>query len=113
MMRDRQFSFLNLLGLSTGLACALLIFLWVKDEKSVDKFHEKDSRLYHVMKTSPGSDGSIGTYESTPAPLAQMMMNEMPEVEYASSVFKRDEMGIISAGDKHIKAPVLDRKSVV
>lgn len=104
LIRDRQFSFLNLMGLSTGLACALLIFLWVKDETSVDKFHEKDSRLYQVMKTSPGSDGSIGTYESTPAPLAQLMMNEMPEVEYASSVFKRDEMGIISAGDKHIKA---------
>lgn len=104
LIRDRQFSFLNLMGLSTGLACALLIFLWVKDEKSVDKFHEKDSRLYHVMKTSPGADGSISTSENTPAPLAQLMINELPEIEYASSVFKRYEMGIASVGDKHIKA---------
>ncbi|NVJ45846.1 MAG: ABC transporter permease, partial [Cytophagia bacterium] len=40
---------INLLGLSTGLAAALLIFLWVDDEKSVDTFHEKDDQLYWVM----------------------------------------------------------------
>jgi len=104
LIKDRQFSFLNLVGLSTGLACALLIFLWVKDEKNVDKFHEKDSLLYHVMKTSPGADGSISTSENTPAPLAQLILDELPEIEYASSVFKRYEMGIASVGDKHIKA---------
>jgi len=79
LLRDRQFSFLNLVGLSTGLACAFLIYLWVNDELSIDKFNKKDSQLYQVMKTSPGSDGSIQTFESTPAQLAQMMVNEMPE----------------------------------
>jgi len=104
LLRDRQFSFLNLVGLSTGLACAFLIYLWVNDELSIDKFNKKDSQLYQVMKTSPGSDGSIQTFESTPAQLAQMMVNEMPEVEYASSVFKQREQGVLSLGDKHIKA---------
>jgi hypothetical protein len=42
---------INLIGLSTGLACALLIYLWVTDELAVDKFHKKDDRLYQVMKT--------------------------------------------------------------
>src|SRR5690606_4165717 len=37
---------INLIGLSSGLACALLIYLWVNDELSVDKFHEKDSQLF-------------------------------------------------------------------
>ncbi len=32
--------FINLVGLSTGLACVLLIYLWVNDEMSVDKFHK-------------------------------------------------------------------------
>ena len=55
LVKDRQFTFLNLIGLSTGLACAFLIYLWVNDELSVDKFNEKDSQLYQVLKTSPGS----------------------------------------------------------
>lgn len=104
LLRDRQFSILNVAGLSIGLTCTFMIYLWVNDELHIDKFNEKDSQLYQVMKTSPGSDGSIDTYESTPAQLAQMMVNEMPEVEKATSVFKQEEQGVLSAGDKHIKA---------
>jgi len=37
LIKDKQFGFLNLLGLSTGLACVLLIYLWVSDELSVEK----------------------------------------------------------------------------
>jgi putative ABC transport system permease protein len=61
LIKDRQFSFLNLLGLSTGLACVLLIYLWVSDELQVDKFNDKDDRLFLVMKNSPNSEGTIFT----------------------------------------------------
>ena len=40
--------FINLVGLSTGIACALLICLWVMDEWSFDRYHEKDDRLFHA-----------------------------------------------------------------
>ena len=40
--RYKSSFFINLIGLSVGLASALLIFLWVNDELNVDKFHEKD-----------------------------------------------------------------------
>jgi hypothetical protein len=46
LLKDRQFTLLNVLGLSAGLACALLIFLWVKDERSYDKIFANDSQLY-------------------------------------------------------------------
>lgn len=49
LLRNKQFTFLNLIGLSTGLASAVLIFLWVSDEMQVDKFNEKDSQLYKVL----------------------------------------------------------------
>ena len=42
---------INLIGLSTGLACSFLIYLWVNDELHFDKFHEKDSQLFQVMGT--------------------------------------------------------------
>ena len=41
LMKDRQFTFLNLLGLSTGIACTLLIYLWVHDEYCLISFMKK------------------------------------------------------------------------
>jgi hypothetical protein len=56
MMKDRQSTLLNLFGLSSGLACVLLIFLWVSDERAVDRFNEKDNRLFLVVKNTPNAD---------------------------------------------------------
>jgi len=47
--KDKSTFLINLIGLSTGLACAIFIFLWVSDEISIDKFHEKDANLYQVL----------------------------------------------------------------
>ena len=44
---------INMIGLSTGLCCVLLIFLWVNDELKVDKFHEKDDRSIKSCGTTP------------------------------------------------------------
>jgi len=57
LLKDRQFSLLNIIGLSTGMASALLIGLWVEAEFAFDKFHEKDSRLYEVMIHEKIGDG--------------------------------------------------------
>ena len=42
--------FINMVGLSTALACATLIYLWVNDELLTDKFHEKDDQIFHLME---------------------------------------------------------------
>ncbi len=99
--RFKSTFFINLIGLSTGLACALLIFLWVKDELSVDRFHEKDAQLFQVMENLK-SVGKINTTESTPGLLAESLLEEMPEVEYASPASWVDEYRI-SINDKSIK----------
>jgi putative ABC transport system permease protein len=41
--------FINLIGLSAGLTCAIFIYLWLQDEISIDKFHVRDKQLYMVM----------------------------------------------------------------
>ncbi len=102
--RNKSSFFINLIGLSTGLACALLIYLWVNDELNVDKFHEKDSQLFQVMKNTKNAEGRILTFEWTPGPLANALAEEMPEVEYAVPVQFSTKEGILSVGDKHIKA---------
>ncbi len=103
LVKDKQFSLLNLLGLSTGLACVLLIYLWVHDELSVDKFNAKDSRLYQILKTAPTADGSIDTYHSTPGLLGQYMQKELSEVEYAT-VARGEQTGILSVNNKSFNA---------
>jgi putative ABC transport system permease protein len=103
LIKDRQFTILNLAGLSAGLACALLIYLWIKDELQVDTFNEKDKQLYQVMKTAPNADGTISTFPYTPGLLAQKMAGQLPEVEYSVAV-RHQDIGILSVDNKKFKA---------
>src|ERR1700748_3260277 len=85
LTKDRQFTFLNLVGLSVGLACALLIGLWVADEMGMEKYNANDARLYQVMITRK-SDNGIQTGNYAPGSLAKALKAEIPEVREASSV---------------------------
>jgi ABC-type lipoprotein release transport system permease subunit len=98
---------INLTGLSTGLACALLIYLWVTDELSVDKFHQHDRRLYQVLHNLKNGDGSIQTIEPTPGLLAEALRGAVPEVEQATSVVTAQwfhNKGVLSFGEKRMEA---------
>lgn len=104
--RYKSSFFINLTGLSTGLACSLLIFLWVHDELNVDNFYKKGEQLYEVMLNIPIGSGEILTTDATPGPLVQALTEEMPEVEVALIVSypMSETNGIISSGDTHVKA---------
>ncbi len=104
LLKDRQFTILNLVGLATGLACTLLIYLWVTDELNVDKFHENNSRLFQVMVKAPEA-GGIATGDRTAALLATSLAAEMPEVEHAVAT-QNSFSGkyTLSTGDKYLKA---------
>ncbi|MEM9831584.1 MAG: ABC transporter permease [Bacteroidota bacterium] len=80
--RYRSTFFINLIGLSSGLACALLIFLWVYDELSMDRFHVHSDRLYQVMEHLEQTKG-LWTIPITSGPMAEALVDEMPEVEKA------------------------------
>ncbi|MEM8899793.1 MAG: FtsX-like permease family protein [Bacteroidota bacterium] len=106
-LRNKTTFLINLIGLSTGLACALMIFLWVQDEMSIDKFHQKDDQLYQVVQNIPNSEGILTT-EHTQGLLAETIEKELPEVEHAVSVvppawFEGDK-GIISIDETFLKA---------
>jgi len=108
LAKDSRFTLLNLIGLSTGLACVLLIWIWVHDEKQVDKFNEKDERLYQVLQTIPLGDGSPMTMEYTPDLLGAALQKEVPEIEDVLMIKSPDQdgssAGLITSGDKTVKA---------
>lgn len=102
-LRNKSSFLINLIGLSTGLACVLLIYLWVSDEMSIDKFHEEDAQLYQVMQNHKLPNG-IQTQNYSPGPLAEAMVQDFPEIEAAAnsnnSLFS--PKGILSDGDNHL-----------
>lgn len=86
IVRSRLFSAVNILGLTFGMGSALLIFLWVNDELSVNQFHSKIDRLYRVMENQTYSGGKMFTFESTPGPMAPFIKEKYPEIELATRV---------------------------
>jgi putative ABC transport system permease protein len=98
---------INLIGLSTGLASALLIYLWVNDELHMDKFHEKDSRLYRVMENLNESAGGKTIIESS-GPVEVALKADMPEVEYTAALapptWPRFDRFVLSANERITRA---------
>ncbi|MGN6401460.1 MAG: ABC transporter permease [Flavisolibacter sp.] len=82
--RNKAFSVINILGLVLGLTCSLLIFLWIKDEYSVDAFHKNGKELYQVYERS-SYDGKVDAGYATQGLLAQELKKQIPEIQYASA----------------------------
>src|SRR4051812_37025326 len=59
LMRNKSYSAINIVGLSIGLACAMLIILYTKDELSFDRFHNDVSQIYRITNTRIKPDGSV------------------------------------------------------
>lgn len=81
--KNKVFSVTNLLGLSIGMTCTLLIFLWVQDELSWDKFHPNHENVYHVM-VNRNFNGEINSDLSTPFPLSSTLKQSFPEIKNSS-----------------------------
>ncbi len=75
---------INLLGLTLGLISVILISMWVKDELSINRYHENSDRIYAVF-TNHDNSGGIVTWQITPAEMAEAMKSEVPQVELASA----------------------------
>lgn len=67
LIKNSIYSFINIVGLSVGLACSILILLWVNHELSFDTFHTKRDRLYQVWENAT-YDGKVNTFNSVPFP---------------------------------------------
>lgn len=92
---------INLLGLSTGLTCAILIALWVTDEYRMDKFHALDSRLYRVLVNNR-LDGKLETSPTTQAILGDALQAEVPEVEKAVTTLGGGFDLTVANGETHL-----------
>ncbi|MFY0652474.1 MAG: ABC transporter permease [Cyclobacteriaceae bacterium] len=84
LLRNKTFSTINILGLTGGLTCCLLIFIFVTDEYSYDKFHAKKDRIYRVHYLI--GDFNIGRI---PPVMAEHIATYFPEVEKTGRLYGR------------------------
>lgn len=80
LRRQKAFAFINISGLAIGMACSILILLWVEHELSYDRFHSKADYLYRVTASLAELEVHAGV---TPTPLAHAMISEIPDVKNA------------------------------
>jgi putative ABC transport system permease protein len=101
LWNNRTYSFLNIFGLATGIACAALIFLWIEDETTFNSNFSNRDHLYRVMHNEK-NDGKISTNGSTPGPMAQALKADIPGIKNAGRLSWVMEELMVS-GEKSIK----------
>ncbi|MCP5105080.1 MAG: ABC transporter permease [bacterium] len=85
--RYKGYSFINIVGLAVGMACTILIFFYILDELSYDKYHGKSDRIYRLIQVlKPGSEYEYETVVQS-ALYAPLLLEEIPEVEDATRIY--------------------------
>lgn len=114
LSQNRSHSLINLLGLAIGIACCLLIVIWVADELSYDQWNEKADRTYRVT-ADINFGGSHKQYSVTPAPLGETLVADFPEVEtavrfrnYGGALVKQDIQNFIEEAVLHCDSTIFD-----
>ena len=87
LLKKKVYSFINIVGLGVGMACCVLIFMFVQDELSYDTYHEKGDRIYRVTHGAKSPEGVTEGAEAQPfwvwgnAPVGPALQLDFPEVE--------------------------------
>ncbi|UCH10928.1 MAG: ABC transporter permease, partial [Fidelibacterota bacterium] len=97
--RQKLYSAINILGLAVGVAACITILLYVQDELSYDRYHEKADRIYRV--TISANIGGIDIHGTlSPPPVAATLLEEFPEVESVARIRSITQYPVIRFGDK-------------
>lgn len=76
IIRHKAFSFINIVGLSIGMACSIMILLWVQDERSYDRFHTNANQIYRVLASAGDFRAAVN-----PAGMPAGLRKEMPQIK--------------------------------
>lgn len=100
LWRNKAFAFINILGLSIGMAAAILIVLWIQNQLSTDRFYKNEERIYLMYNRDKNGAGETFAWPNTPKILATTLKKDYPEVEDA--VRFNNVTFLLTANDKHL-----------
>src|SRR3954454_17646975 len=78
LVKNKVYSFINIAGLASGMAVAMIIGLWIYDEASANKHFKNYDSLYQVMMHQT-LDGKRGSQQALPYPLGEELKNKYPD----------------------------------
>ncbi|HJW16300.1 MAG TPA: ABC transporter permease [Flavisolibacter sp.] len=105
LVKNKAFSLINIAGLTIGMACTLLILVWVYNERSWDKNNKHYENIYHVM-CNRDFNGEINTGQDMMYPLPKAAKASFPEIEHAAIV-SFGENTLFTVGDKRLNKSTL------
>jgi putative ABC transport system permease protein len=98
LLRHKGYAAINISGLAIGIACCIVIFLFVSNELSYDRFHQNGDRIFRVLRHAVG-DGTFRKIAVTSPPFAPALITDFPsEVEESIRVMTND--GLVTYGEK-------------
>jgi len=104
LIKHKGYSFINIFGLAVGMACCILIMLYVQDELGYDRYHEKADRIYRLSRQWTNQDGKISLHLGHVAPpFGPLIRNDFPETVLESVRFLRPGTLLLSQGDTHFQ----------
>ncbi|MEM1259007.1 MAG: ABC transporter permease [Bacteroidota bacterium] len=87
LTKNKQYTVINLAGLSIGMACYILIALFIQFEISYDKHHENANRIYRIAQQQVGNEyRGTDKFALAPLPLSEALVSDYPEVEAVTNV---------------------------
>lgn len=101
LWKHKGFSAINIIGLAMGLACFIVIAMYVVDEISYDKFHEKANRTYRI-NTDIRFGGTDLNMAVSSDPLGAALKKDYPQVEEFTRLFGSDGSKLIKKGNDYI-----------
>ncbi|PSL48337.1 ABC-type antimicrobial peptide transport system permease subunit [Chitinophaga niastensis] len=105
LFQNKVLSFINIFGLATGMAFALLICLWIRQETSYDTFHENRDRIALVMQNSLFNDQK-NTISATQFPVCEELKTNYPEVKRATKLSWNTKAGLLAGNNKFTKSGI-------
>ena len=101
VVKNKTYSIINIIGLAIGLACFLLIALYVADETGYDRFYPNADRIYRI-----NTDFRFGDEDRKMAQTSDMMgpllKNDYPQVEEYTRIYTDDGPRLIKKGNEYI-----------
>ena len=101
IVRQRTYSFINIIGLAIGIACCILILLFVRYELSYDQFNKKADRIYRVTREWFNEDGASSLHLARVAPpIGPLLKNDFPQIVQEETRFLQDGDVVLKVGEK-------------
>ena len=107
LWHNKLYSIINLVGLAVAISCVLLAVLFIKDEQSFDRFHEKRENLYRILTTRTDDKGNRGTVAGTGQPQGPAFKAAVPEIVDYVRVLGGDIRGDVIANNKTFNVQML------